>query len=96
MDQEGRPPGGEQREEGDTRRGPKAKRNRPRDVRTDSDRMWDRFDVADFLKVTTDWVHRHYHAGDLPGTKLPGSRRIRFNPAEIRAYAKGEWPPKAA
>lgn len=48
-------------------------------------------DVISFLKVSYDWVYRRFKAGNFPGRQLPGSRAIRFDPAEIKAYAKGDW-----
>jgi predicted DNA-binding transcriptional regulator AlpA len=58
--------------------------------------MWDVYDVAYFLKKSTGWVYRQFARRSLPGLKLPGSGTLRFDPAEIRAYVRGEWPPKAA
>lgn len=68
---------------------------RARTVRTDNNRMWDSADVADYLKVSIDWVRRHYNLGHLPGGRLP-SGHLRFEPETVRAYARGEWKPTAA
>ena len=73
-------------------------RVKPRVVRTDNDKMWDSADVADYLKVSIDWVRRHFNLGHLPGHRLP-SGQLRFEPGAVRAYARGAWtpaPPPAA
>lgn len=56
--------------------------------------MWDVSDVGDYLKVSTTWVYRRFGNGTLPGLRLPGSGTLRFDPEQIKAYAKGQWPPK--
>ena len=63
---------------------------RARTVRTDGNRMWDVADVADYLKVSKDWVRRHYNMGNLPGNRLP-SGHLRFEPETVSAYARGDW-----
>lgn len=71
-------------------------RNRSREIRSsDEEVMWDVEDVMHFLKVSADWVYRHFHNGDLPGRQMPGRGKLRFDPHQIRAFAKGE-PPKEA
>ena len=54
--------------------------------------MWDSADVADYLKVSIDWVRRHFNMGNLPGSRLP-SGQLRFEPDAVRAYVRGEWKP---
>ena len=77
--------------------GARLSRNRPRGVRTDDGAMWDVHDVAYFLKTTKAWVYQEQRAGRLPGVRLGGGRgHLRFDPADVRLYARGEWPPKAA
>jgi hypothetical protein len=72
-------------------------RNRPREVRTDDGAMWDVHDVAHYLKTTTSWVYQEQRAGRLPGRRLGSARgHLRFEPADIRAYARGEWKPEEA
>jgi excisionase family DNA binding protein len=59
--------------------------------------LWTADEVATYLRVSRSWVYQHAEAGTLPVIRLPGSSLLRFGPAEIRAYARGEWkPPKVA
>lgn len=59
----------------------------------DDQRLWDSADVAEFLKVSRSWVYQHAETGLLPTNRLPGSAVLRFEPAMIKAYARGEWKP---
>ena len=76
-------------------RGPSVKRER----RTAMDQgLWDVQDVASFLKMSVRWVQRMAQLGALPHVRI-SRKALRFDPAKIRAYARGEWtppPPKAA
>jgi excisionase family DNA binding protein len=57
--------------------------------------LWMADEVATYLRVSRSWVYQHAEAGTLPVIRLPGSSLLRFDPEEIRAYARGEWrPPK--
>jgi excisionase family DNA binding protein len=51
-----------------------------------SDQLWDANDVANFLKVSRSWVYQRAEAGLLPYLKV--GALLRFDPEEIRAYAK--------
>lgn len=55
--------------------------------------LWTAKDVAAFLSVSRTWVYQQAEAGLMPVRRLPGSPLLRFDEAEIRAYAKGEWKP---
>ncbi len=59
------------------------------------ERMWTVAEVAAYLSVSKWWVRRRVHAGLMPGYMYPGSRPMRFDPSEVRAYARGEWRPAA-
>jgi excisionase family DNA binding protein len=48
--------------------------------------LWDANDVANFLKVSRSWVYQRAEAGLLPYLKV--GALLRFDPEEIRAYAK--------
>lgn len=51
-----------------------------------SEPFWKAKDVAEFLSVSEKWVYKHAAAGTLPNSRF-GSN-LRFDPAEIRAYAE--------
>jgi excisionase family DNA binding protein len=53
--------------------------------------LWDARDVAAFLKVSRSWVYHQAEAGLLPHLRV-GSL-LRFDPQEIRRYARGEIAP---
>jgi predicted DNA-binding transcriptional regulator AlpA len=55
------------------------------------DRLWTVNEVADFLQVSTSWVYKQSSAGLLPSRRL--AFHLRFDPDEVRAYARGEWQP---
>lgn len=42
------------------------------------------------LGMSPSWVYQRSEAGELPCVRLGGARR--FDPAELRAYARGELP----
>jgi excisionase family DNA binding protein len=52
------------------------------------DRLWDANDVAAYLKVSRSWVYHRAEAGQLPCVRVGGL--LRFDPAAIRAAARGE------
>ncbi len=54
------------------------------------DRLWDANDVAKYVKVSRSWVYHRAEAGLLPCVRVGGL--LRFDPASIRAYARGELP----
>jgi excisionase family DNA binding protein len=51
-----------------------------------NDQLWDANDVANFLKVSRSWVYQRAEAGLIPYLKV--GALLRFDPEEIRAYAK--------
>lgn len=54
----------------------------------DEEGLWDANDLARFLKVSRSWVYQRAQAGQLPCLKIGGL--LRFEPAVIRAFIKGE------
>lgn len=52
------------------------------------DALWDTKDVATYLKVSRSWVYHRAEAGLLPCVRIGGL--LRFDPAAIRATARGE------
>lgn len=52
------------------------------------DGLWDANDVAGYLKVSRSWVYHRAEAGQLPCVRVGGL--LRFDPAAIRASARGE------
>jgi excisionase family DNA binding protein len=60
----------------------------PRPSVRDDDQLWDANDVARYLKVSRSWVYHRAEAGQLPCVRVGGL--LRFDPAAIRASARGE------
>jgi excisionase family DNA binding protein len=57
--------------------------------------LWGPREVASFLGVSRSWVYQKSEGGLLPVIRMPGSSLLRFDPASVEAYARGEWtPPK--
>jgi len=50
--------------------------------------LWDATDVARFLKASRSWVYQRAQAGQLPCVKIGGL--LRFEPAAIRAFIRGQ------
>jgi excisionase family DNA binding protein len=58
-----------------------------------ADELWDANDVARYLKASRSWVYQRAEAGLLPCLRMGGL--LRFDPAVVRAFARGEiQPPK--
>lgn len=55
--------------------------------------LWDAKDVAAYLRSSRSWVYQRAEAGQLPCLRIGGL--LRFDPAVIRAYARGEQPVQA-
>ncbi|MGC4117006.1 MAG: helix-turn-helix domain-containing protein [Myxococcales bacterium] len=55
--------------------------------------LWDARDVAAFLKVSRSWVYQRTERGLLPCLRVGGL--VRFEPAAVRAWARGEQLPPA-
>ena len=53
--------------------------------------LWTPVEVAAYLKVSRSWVYQKAEAGILPSLRFGGC--LRFEPAAIRAYARGEVLP---
>lgn len=51
-------------------------------------------DVCDLLKVSKDWLYDQVEADRIPYLKV--GRRLRFRPAEVGAWLRGEWEPPVA
>jgi excisionase family DNA binding protein len=56
-----------------------------------TDELWDANDVARYLKVSRSWVYYRAEAGLLPCLRVGGL--VRFEPATVRAFARGEVSP---
>src|SRR5687768_9288711 len=54
--------------------------------------MWTAERVAHELMVSDSWVYQAAADGRLPSYVLPGTRIRRFDPAEVRAWARGSRP----
>ena len=58
-----------------------------------ADELWDANDAARYLKVSHSWVYQRAESGLLPCLRVGGL--VRFDPATVRAFARGEvQPPK--
>lgn len=55
------------------------------------DELWDAKGVALYLKVSRSWVYQKGEEGTLPSLRVGGL--IRFDPAAVRAFARGETRP---
>jgi excisionase family DNA binding protein len=56
-----------------------------------TDELWDANDVARYLKVSRSWVYHRAESGLLPCLRVGGL--VRFDPATVRAFARGEIQP---
>lgn len=54
------------------------------------DGMWDANEVARYLQASRSWVYAQAEAGRLPCVRIVGL--LRFDPAAIKALARGEQP----
>ena len=54
--------------------------------------LWDVNGVARYLKMSRSWVYKASEAGILPTVQIGG--RTRFDPEHVRAFARGEPPPR--
>ena len=52
--------------------------------------LWTVKEVADFLRVSRSWVYHRAEAAELPCLRI--GALLRFDPARIQAYARGERP----
>ena len=72
----------------------------PRDRRRErvplpTDRLWTVRQAAAFLGRSESWVYKAAERGGLPRARGM-AWGLRFIPAELQAYARGEAPPAAA
>jgi excisionase family DNA binding protein len=56
--------------------------------RPDPETLWDANDVAAYLKVSRSWVYHRAESGELPCLRV--GALVRFEPEQIRKYARGE------
>jgi excisionase family DNA binding protein len=61
------------------------------DEPVESQELWDANEVARYLKVSRSWVYYRAEAGLLPCLRVGGL--VRFEPATVRAFARGEVSP---
>jgi excisionase family DNA binding protein len=57
----------------------------------DAETLWTPAEVAAYLRVSRSWVYQKAEAGLLPSLRFGGC--LRFDPASIRAYARGQALP---
>jgi hypothetical protein len=55
--------------------------------------LWDVKRAAAYLRVSTAWIYKQVDLGLFPVVKFRGSPMLRFKPADVRAFASGEWAP---
>ena len=55
--------------------------------------LWTAAEVASFLRVSRSWVYHRSESGELPCLRI--GALVRFDPGEIRAFARGERPAPA-
>jgi hypothetical protein len=55
--------------------------------------LWDAKDVAAFIKASRSWVYQQAESGVLPSFRVCGL--LRFEPAAVRAFVRGERAPVA-
>jgi excisionase family DNA binding protein len=53
--------------------------------------LWTPLEVAAYLRVSRSWVYQKAEAGLLPSLRFGGC--LRFEPAAVRSYARGEVLP---
>ena len=52
------------------------------------ERLWDASDCATFFKASRSWVYQQAERGVLPSLRVGGL--LRFEPAAVKAFARGE------
>ncbi len=62
--------------------------NIPSNLAVSDDVLWKPADVARYLQASRSWVYQKAEAGVLPSLRIGGL--LRFEPATIRAFARGE------
>lgn len=53
--------------------------------------LWDAKDAARYLRVSRSWIYQRAESGLLPCLRVGGL--VRFDPAVVRAFARGEIQP---
>lgn len=61
--------------------------------KTDLEQLWTVADVATYLRVSRSWVYHRAELGELPCLRV--GALLRFDPDQIRAFARGERPAPA-
>lgn len=56
--------------------------------------LWTAADVAAYLQISKSWVYQRSAEGELPTLRIRGL--VRFDPDEIRAYARGRVSQRTA
>ena len=59
----------------------------PEEILAD-DCLWSVREVAHYLRMSTSWVYNAAERGELPTLRIGG--RLRFDPDQIRAFARGD------
>jgi excisionase family DNA binding protein len=59
-------------------------------ARMNPEPLWTWREVADYLRASRSWVYKAADAGTLPSLRIGGL--LRFDPAMVRAFARGEQP----
>jgi excisionase family DNA binding protein len=61
--------------------------------KADLEPLWTVADVATYLRVSRSWVYHRAELGELPCLRI--GALLRFDPDQIRAFARGERPTPA-
>lgn len=80
------PPG---RDRGPTRRLKERRAPSPRNLRS----LWVLAETARYLREDQRTTRRRVARGELPSIRLPGSRRLLFDPAVVKAFVEASQRP---
>lgn len=59
------------------------------------EKLWTVADVARYLSCSRSLVYQKAAAGELPACRPGGGNMLRFDPAAVKAWARGETKPAA-
>ena len=59
-------------------------------VETQPERLWTTEEVSEYYRETPQTTRRRVSRGDLHPTRLPGGRKLLFDPDEVRGLVAGE------